>query len=87
MEREQIVLLEFNSISDGVDYMLNQISPFSFCVGRVYYNNLGEQITLSETPDIIDGYIHIDIHNEPLIPGDLYVSDGFMKYYKMVSDE
>ena len=87
MEREQIVLLQFNSISDGVDYMLNQISPFSFCVGGVYYNNLGEQITLSETPDIIDGYIHIDINNEPVLPGDIYVSDGFMKYYKIVSDE
>ena len=97
MEREQILLLEFNSISDGVDYMLNQISPFSFCVGRVYYNDLGEEITLSDTPDIINlakesgnGYIHIDIHNEPvamMLPGDLYVSDGFMKYYKMVSDE
>lgn len=97
MEREQIVLLEFKSISDGVDYMLNQISPFSFCVGRVYYNDLGEQINLKETPDIINlskesgnGYIHIDIHNEPvemMLPGDLYVSDGFMKYYKIVSDE
>jgi hypothetical protein len=94
MEREQIVLLEFNSISDGVDYMLNQISPFSFCVGRVYYNNLGEEITLSEDPDIInlknnlsDGYIHIDIHEGSVLPGDLYVSDGFMKYYKIVSDE
>ena len=97
MEREQILLLEFNSISDGVDYMLNQISPFSFCVGRVYYNDLGEEITLSDTPDIINlakesgnGYIHIDIHNEPvamMLPGDLYVSDGFMKYYKMLSDE
>ena len=93
MEREHIVLLEFNSISDGVDYMLNQISPFSFCVGKVYYNDLGEEITLSETPDIINlskesrnDYIHIDIHNEPLLPGDLYVSDGFMKYYKIVSD-
>jgi hypothetical protein len=90
MEREHIVLLEFNSISDGVDYMSNQISPFSFCVGRVYYNNLGEEITLSETPDIInlknnlsDGYIHIDIHEGPVLPGDLYVSDGFMRYYKL----
>lgn len=100
MEREQIVLLQFKSISDGVDYMLNQISPFSFCVGRVYYNNLGEQINYPEElekPDYINlakesgnGYIHIDIHNEPvemMLPGDLYVSDGFIKYYKIVSDK
>ena len=85
MEKEYIVLLEFNSISDGVEYMSNQISPFSFCVDGVYYNNLGIEISLSETPDIIDGYIHIDIHENP-VPGELYVSDGFMKYYKIVSE-
>jgi len=86
MEKEYIVLLEFNSISDGIDYMSNQISPFSFCVDGVYYNNLGEEITLSETPDIIDGYIHIDTHEEPVMPGELYVFDGFMRYYKIVPE-
>jgi hypothetical protein len=93
MEIEHIVLLEFNSISDGVDYMSNQISPFSFCVNGFYYNNLGEEIILKETPDIInlennlsDGYIHIDIHEGPVLPGDLYVSDGFMRYYKLVEE-
>jgi hypothetical protein len=82
MENEYIVLLDFNAINDGVDFMQNINTPFSFMVNDIAYDYLGNVI---QTPVEYDLYslnqIYLDIHEVPS-PGVLYVSDGFLKYYK-----
>lgn len=82
MENEYIVLLEFNTINDGVDFMQNINTPFSFMVNNVTYDYQGSVI---QTPIEYDLYslnqIYLDIYEVPS-PGVLYVSEGFLKYYK-----
>jgi hypothetical protein len=84
-EKEYIVLLEFNSIEDGVNFMTNKISPFSFYASGKSYDSSGNEISITETTDIINGYIHVDIHQEPVMPGEFYINNGFLKYYKLIN--
>lgn len=85
MENEHIVLIEFNSVNDGTDFMGTINNPFSFMVNSVTYDYLGNVI---QTPIEYDLYslnqICLDIYETPS-PGLLYVSDGFLKYYKEIN--
>ena len=85
MENEYIVLIEFNTINEGVDFMQNINTPFSFMVNNITYDYLGNVI---QTPMEYDLYtlneIYLDIHIIPS-PGVLYVGDGFLKYYKEIN--
>ena len=84
MENEHIVLINFNTINDGIDFMSSINIPFSFIVSGITYDYLGNAI---QTPDDFDVYnlgeIYLDIHEVPS-PGVLYVNNGFLKYYKEI---
>lgn len=81
-KKEYIVLINFQSVSDGLNYLNEFNTPFCFLVGGSTYDGSGNLIT---TPnDFIQyesGEIWIDIHETPH-PGELYVESGFLKFYK-----
>jgi hypothetical protein len=84
MENEHIVLINFNNINDGVYFMSNINTPFSFMVDDVTYDYLGNIIQTPNDFDLYDlGEIYLDIHIIPS-PGVLYVDNGFLKYYKEI---
>jgi hypothetical protein len=79
---EKIVLVEFNSVLEGLDYM--NISPNKFCFyvdGQTYDIN-GNVIQTPNNSEIFGiNNIYINITDDTA-PGQLYISEGFIKYYK-----
>lgn len=84
MDNEHIILINFNTINDGIDFMANINTPFSFISNGVTYDYLGNVI---QTPNDFDIYnldeIYLDIHEVPS-PSVLYIDNGFLKYYKQI---
>lgn len=84
MDNEHIILINFNTINDGINFMSNINTPFSFIVNDVTYDYLGNVI---QTPTDFDMYnlgeIYLDIHGAPS-PSVLYINNGFLKYYKQI---
>ena len=82
MENEHIVLINFNDVNDGVAFMENINTPFSFIVNDMVYDYLGIQITTPSSYEVYNpNEIYLDIYKNPS-PGVLYVDGGYLKYYK-----
>ena len=83
---EKIVIVEFNSISEALDYMKESGNSFAFKVTDDIYSDSGDIILIeSEYTSVLINEIWLgDISNKSL-PGVLYVEDGFLKYYKEVN--
>ena len=82
MVNEKIVLIEFNSIYDGMEYINSSPNKFSFYVNGTTYNMYGNEIQTPTEYELYSfGDIFIEITNDDS-PGQLYISDGFIKYYK-----
>ena len=82
MENEHIILLEFNSVNEGIDFMSKSKYKFSFFVDTKTYDFLGNLISTPSDYDLHKlNEILLDISEIPS-PGLLYISDGFLKYYK-----
>lgn len=82
MENEYIVLVEFNSVDEGIEFMSNSKHKFSFFSGKKTYDFNGNLISTPNKYDLQKiNEILLDISDIPS-PGLLYVSDGFLKYYK-----
>jgi len=79
-----IILVGFNTLQEGLDYMTSSPYNFSFIVGGQTYDSLGNPIATPDNPEIIQyGQIYITDNENPA-PGDLYIEDGFLKYYKEI---
>jgi hypothetical protein len=83
MEIEKIIIVEFDSISNALGYLEDSGNYFSFKVGDLIYSELGEIISeSSEYEVILFGEIWLnDISDNPH-SGQLYIDNGFLKYYK-----
>ena len=71
LEKEFIILLKFNSLEEGLDYLANKELQIAFIVGETIYNYLGEEIVLEGEKEIIfPSEITLDIKPK-FLPGDL----------------
>jgi len=82
IEKEYIILLGFDTIQGGIDYMVTSPHNFSFSVGGDTYDYEGNLLeTPLESSVISEGGIYITNTENPQ-PGSLYINGGFLKYYK-----
>ena len=81
-----IILIGFNSIQEGIEY--NQTSPYkiSFSVDGVTYNEDGDVIETPNNSGVIPNVGIYVCNNQNPIPGQLYIEDGFLKYFKYVAE-
>ena len=86
-EKEYIVLLGFNSVQDGIDYMQSSSRSFAFSVGGSTYDYEGNSISTPTDYSVInEGDIYIgELESQFPGPGDLYVEGGFLKYFKEIA--
>lgn len=81
---EKIVLVEFISVLEGLDYINNSPNKFCFYVGGQTYDINGNVIQTPSNYEIFGiNNIYINITDDTA-PGQLYISDGFIKYYKEI---
>jgi len=89
MENEHIVLVNFDTISEAVEFMNNINTPFAFMFENQTLKYVGGDSLLEivDTPEEFElyslGEIYLDIHEVPS-PGILYIDNGFLKYYKEI---
>jgi len=83
MERTEFIILpEFITIVNGLEYLETNKIKFSFSVNNETYSSDGVQISTPNNSEIIPiNDIYIDIYENPQ-PGQLYVEDDYLKYYK-----
>jgi hypothetical protein len=83
-ENTYIILIGFDTLQNGIDYMVSSPYKLAFSVDGQTYDYLGNAITTpSESEVIAEGSIWICDCDNP-VSGDLYVSDGFLKYNKII---
>jgi hypothetical protein len=81
-KKEFIILIEFSSLENALLYIDVNNTRFSFSVAGETYSSDGDLIDVLDDFDIINiNDIYIDIYDNPL-PGELYIENGFLKYYK-----
>lgn len=79
-----IILVGFNTLQDGIDYMVSSPYKFAFIVGGQTYDSIGNPITTPENSEVVNfGSIYITDNENPA-SGDLYIEGGFLKYYKEI---
>lgn len=81
-KKEYIITPGFTTIEDGLKYLEDNNYEFSFSVNNETYNSNGVKINTPDNSEfILINNIYIDIYTNAG-PGQLYVEDGFLKYYK-----
>jgi hypothetical protein len=86
VRNEFIVIPRFNSVEEGIDYLTTNNISFSFGVDDKFFSILGDEIFIPEGSiifgiDDAKDLKYIELHVDPL-PGQLYVDNGLLKYYK-----
>ena len=87
IERVYTILVGFNTLQDGIDYMSSSPYKIAFSVGGQTYDDLGNSI---QTPDYSEIVMVGDVfitNTEGPAPGDLYIDNGFLRYYKEIGNE
>lgn len=81
-KKEFIILPRFDSIEEGVNYVNESLFDFYFSVNGVTYTELGVETTTPDNSEFIpiEG-IHLGIY-ENAQPGELYIENSLIKYYK-----
>jgi hypothetical protein len=86
MKKEFIMLPQFTSKTAGLNYLKNTDNKFCFVAKNKVYDILGEEIISPDNSDIINiTDIYIEIYENPQ-PGQLYIENDFLKYYKEMYD-
>ena len=84
MIKEYIVLVEFESVLQALDYMNKTKNYFAFISnGKTYDFNGNEINSPNEYESYLFGEIYIDI-TDGTFPGGLYMTENFLKYYKEI---
>ena len=83
---EKIMIVEFNSISNALDYMVESGNSFAFKVEDKVYSGSGIIISRPDSFDVVFGEIWLGGISEKSVPGVLYIEDGFLKYFKEVNN-
>lgn len=80
--KEFIIIPRFNSMEDGLNYLNSNDIKFIFGVGDKIFDSNSTEIDIPYDSEIINiDNISISINEDPL-PGQLYIEDDFLKYYK-----
>jgi hypothetical protein len=80
-----IILLGFNTLQEGIDYMQSSPYKFSFSFNGNSYDFTGLGISTPENSSVIDeGGIYVCSSENPS-PGELYIENGFLQYYKEIA--
>lgn len=81
-KKEFIIIPEFTSLINALDYIENNKIKFSFSVnGEIYSSNGIKNYTPNNGTIININDIYIDIYVNPS-HGQLYIDNDFLKYYK-----
>jgi len=81
-KKEFIIIPEFTTIEDGLKYIVDNDIKFSFSVNNETYSSDGVKIDTPINCELINiNDIYIGINDNPS-PGQLYIEDDFLKYYK-----
>ena len=81
-KKEFIIIPEFTSLINALDYIENNKIKISFSVNGVTYSSNGIKNYTPNNGTIMNiNDIYIDIYVNPS-PGQLYVDNDFLKYYK-----
>lgn len=79
-----IILIEFKTIEEGLNFMNESENYFSFSVKNKTYSSVGQEIKTPDNSSIIYfGDIFIGIIENPM-PGELFIENGFLQYYKEI---
>ena len=82
IERVYTILIGFGTINEGIDFMTNSIYKIAFSVNNQTYNYLGQPIdTPLDSEIVMVGGVFITNTEDPA-PGDVYIDNGFLKYFK-----
>jgi len=82
LEKEFIILLKFNSLEEGLVFLENKKLQVAFIASEVIYDYLGEEISLEGEKEIVfPSEIVLDIKPK-FLPGDLYIENNILKYFK-----
>lgn len=80
--KEFIIIPEFTNLAYALKYIENSEVKFSFSVnGEIYSSNGIKNYTPNDGLIIEIDKINIIIYDNPL-PGELYIDNDFLKYYK-----
>ena len=81
-KKEFIIIPEFTTIEDGLKYIVNNDIKFSFSVNNETYSSNGIKINTPNNSEIINiNNIFIGVYYNAG-PGQLYIENDFLKYYK-----
>jgi len=82
---EYIIIINFSTKEEALSYMQSSGLNFSFSVANTeFFNSAGDIISEPESYNSFDkGDISISDKADPL-PGELYIENGFLKYYKEI---
>lgn len=78
-----VVLIEFDTITEGLNFK----HDIAFSVDGEHYNHNGDELVL----DILGSYdieiyredkISIEIYYINIVPGELFIKDNILQYYK-----
>jgi hypothetical protein len=87
IERVYTILVGFNTLQNGIDYMFSSPYKIAFSVDGQTYSYLGQPIdTPVDSEIIMVGNVFITNTEDPA-PGDVYIDNGFLKYYKEITNE
>tara|TARA_R110000868_G_scaffold105774_11_gene290465 strand:+ start:942 stop:1202 length:261 start_codon:yes stop_codon:yes gene_type:complete len=84
-EKEYIVLLGFDTVQDGIDYMQSSPYNFAFSVGGSTYDHDGNSISTPADSSVVNNGEMWVCNCENPIPGSPYINGGFLKYYKEIA--
>lgn len=81
------ILPQFSKFNDGINYLSTSPYKFAFAIGSNVYDYNGNRISAPENSEfILKNELAIDIKEyfEFLSPGQLYIKDGFITYFKEI---
>ena len=81
------IIPQFRRFSDGVDYLSAHSYQCAFAIGSVVYDHNQTRISEPENAEfILIDELAMDINefSENLSPGQIYIKDGFIQYFKEI---
>jgi hypothetical protein len=82
-----IIIPQFNKFNDGLSYLSTHSYQFAFAIGSVVYDYDGNRTSAPENSEFFQiDELAMDIkeYSEYLSPGETYVKDGFIQYFKEI---
>lgn len=81
------IIPQFIKFNDGMNYLSTYSYQFAFAVGSVVYDYNGNRASAPESAEffpISDLAMDIKPYSEYLSPGETYIKDGFIQYFKEI---